>query len=161
LRNGLSSFYPSQRVNLSSQNQTKRGTIFPPDEPSRRRKEHTEHTGQALRTTGANNSAARGVRSEVRAVWRVAPLRRMGAAARGEWHRRLAFDVPGPGRRVLLLLLAHEHKLQPCRLTLRENPSLPCVKIFAVRFLSGARQRTSLPCVLYRAHDKEKTHGKP
>jgi hypothetical protein len=38
--------------------------------------------------------------------------------------------------------------------------SLPCVKIFAVRFLSGARQRASLPCVLYRAHGKQKAHGK-
>jgi hypothetical protein len=31
---------------------------------------------------------------------------------------------------------------------------------FVVRFLSGARQRTSLPCALYRAHGKDKTHRK-
>jgi hypothetical protein len=46
------------------------------------------------------------------------------------------------------------------RVSLRENRALPCVKMFAVRFLSGARQRASLPCVLYKAHDKENTHGK-
>jgi hypothetical protein len=34
------------------------------------------------------------------------------------------------------------------QLTLRENSLLPCVKIFAVRFSSGARQRDTLPCVL-------------
>jgi hypothetical protein len=44
--------------------------------------------------------------------------------------------------------------------TQRENPCLPCVKIFAVRFISGARQRACLPCVFYIAHDKEKTHAK-
>lgn len=32
--------------------------------------------------------------------------------------------------------------------SLRENMSLPCVKIFAVRFVSGARQRASSPCIL-------------
>jgi hypothetical protein len=37
---------------------------------------------------------------------------------------------------------------------------LPRVKTFAVRFISGARQKAYLPCVFYRAHDKEKTHGK-
>jgi hypothetical protein len=37
---------------------------------------------------------------------------------------------------------------------------LPCVKIFAVRFLSGARQKAYLPCVFSRPHGKEKTHGK-
>jgi hypothetical protein len=52
----------------------------------------------------------------------------------------------------------------------RENPCLPCVKIFAVRFISGAWQRACLPCVFYIAHGKknarlfavrlEKTHGK-
>jgi hypothetical protein len=45
-------------------------------------------------------------------------------------------------------------------ISLRENPCLPCVKIFAVLFLSGARQRAYLSCVFCRAHDKEKTHGK-
>jgi hypothetical protein len=43
-----------------------------------------------------------------------------------------------------------------CTVALRENTLLSCVKIFAVRFLSGTRQRASLPCVLYRAHGKEK-----
>jgi hypothetical protein len=42
----------------------------------------------------------------------------------------------------------------------RENPCLPCVKIFAVRFISGARQKACLPCVFYIAHGKEKTHAK-
>jgi hypothetical protein len=42
----------------------------------------------------------------------------------------------------------------------RENPCLPCVKIFAVRFISGARQRACLSCVFYIAHGKEKTHAK-
>jgi hypothetical protein len=37
---------------------------------------------------------------------------------------------------------------------------LSCVKLFAVRFISGARQRDWLPCVFYTAHGKEKTHGK-
>jgi hypothetical protein len=48
----------------------------------------------------------------------------------------------------------------PTSLPLRENLRLPCVKIFAVRFISGARQRASLPCVFYRTHGKEKTHDK-
>jgi hypothetical protein len=34
------------------------------------------------------------------------------------------------------------------------------VKIFAVRFLSGARQRGSLPCVFSIAHGKQKALGK-
>jgi hypothetical protein len=38
----------------------------------------------------------------------------------------------------------------------QENALLPCVKIFVVPFLSGTRQRASLPRVLYRAHGKEK-----
>jgi hypothetical protein len=46
------------------------------------------------------------------------------------------------------------------RETLRENRALPCVKNFAVRFLSGARQRASLSCVLDRTHGKQTTHGK-
>jgi hypothetical protein len=29
-----------------------------------------------------------------------------------------------------------------------------------VHFISGSRQRDWLPCVFYRAHGKEKTHGK-
>jgi hypothetical protein len=37
--------------------------------------------------------------------------------------------------------------------TQRENRALPCVKSFAVRFLSVARQRLSLPCVFPKAHD--------
>jgi hypothetical protein len=36
--------------------------------------------------------------------------------------------------------------------SLRENRALPCVKNFAVRFLSGARQRHSLRCVFPKAH---------
>jgi hypothetical protein len=44
--------------------------------------------------------------------------------------------------------------------SLQENLRLLCVKFFAVRFISDARQRDCLPCVFYRAHDKEKTHGK-
>jgi hypothetical protein len=44
--------------------------------------------------------------------------------------------------------------------SLRENIRLPCVKFFAVRFISGARKRDCLPCVFYKAHGKEKTHGK-
>jgi hypothetical protein len=43
-----------------------------------------------------------------------------------------------------------------CRIpyTLRENAPLPCVKMFAVRFLSGARQSLSLPRVFLKAHGK-------
>jgi hypothetical protein len=44
--------------------------------------------------------------------------------------------------------------------SLRENPSLPCVKIFAVRFLSGARQRGYLPCVFSIAHGEKKRSAK-
>jgi hypothetical protein len=44
--------------------------------------------------------------------------------------------------------------------SLQENQAFTCVKIFAVRFLSGKQQRASLLCVLYRAHGKGKTHGK-
>jgi hypothetical protein len=43
-----------------------------------------------------------------------------------------------------------------CMHALRENALLPCVKIFVVRFLSGTRQRASLPRILYRAQGKEK-----
>jgi hypothetical protein len=45
------------------------------------------------------------------------------------------------------------------QVSLRENSSLPCVKIFAVRFLSGAQQRGSLSCVSSIAQG-EKTFGK-
>jgi hypothetical protein len=41
-----------------------------------------------------------------------------------------------------------------------QNPPLPCVGIFAVRFISGAQQKDYLPCVCYKAHGKEKTHVK-
>jgi hypothetical protein len=39
---------------------------------------------------------------------------------------------------------------------LRENGRLPCVKMFAVRFSSGARQTSTLPCVFWKTHDKQK-----
>jgi hypothetical protein len=44
--------------------------------------------------------------------------------------------------------------------SLRENSLLSWVKIFVVPFPSGARQRDTLPYILCRTHDKEKTHGK-
>jgi hypothetical protein len=62
--------------------------------------------------------------------------------------------------RLVLALLQMSEVFRVSVCSLRENPSLSCVKIFAVRFLSGARQRASLPCVLYRAHGKQKAHGK-
>jgi hypothetical protein len=40
--------------------------------------------------------------------------------------------------------------------TLRENPHLPCVKMFAACFISGVRQIALLLCVFYRAHGNEK-----
>jgi hypothetical protein len=39
---------------------------------------------------------------------------------------------------------------------LRENGRLPCVKMFAVRFSSGARQTSTLPCVFRMTHGKQK-----
>jgi hypothetical protein len=41
-------------------------------------------------------------------------------------------------------------------LALRENGRLPCVKMFAVRFSSGARQTSFLPCVFRTTHVKQK-----
>jgi hypothetical protein len=35
-----------------------------------------------------------------------------------------------------------------------ENQRLPCVSIFAMRFISRAEQRACLSCVFYMAHDK-------
>jgi hypothetical protein len=42
------------------------------------------------------------------------------------------------------------------RLPLRENGRLPCVKMFAVRFSSGARQTSTLLCVFRMTHVKQK-----
>jgi hypothetical protein len=39
---------------------------------------------------------------------------------------------------------------------LRGNGRLPCVKMFAVRFSSGARQTSTLPCVFRMTHVKQK-----
>ena len=45
-------------------------------------------------------------------------------------------------------------------LTLPENLNLPCVSIFAVCFLSGTRQRATLPCATTKTPGLKKTHGK-
>ena len=44
--------------------------------------------------------------------------------------------------------------------TLQENPYLPCVSLFAVYFLSGTRQRATLPCATTKTPGLKKTHGK-
>ena len=43
--------------------------------------------------------------------------------------------------------------------TLPEIARMPCASLFAVCFLSGTRQKATLPCATVKTHDK-KTHGK-
>ena len=41
-----------------------------------------------------------------------------------------------------------------------KNPYLPCVLLFAVCFLSGTRQRATLPCATTKTPGLKNTHGK-
>jgi hypothetical protein len=59
------------------------------------------------------------------------------------------------------LLLGKQKILEPTpslgvSLSLSETPTLSCVRLFVVRILFCAQQRTSLPWAFYRAHGEEK-----
>jgi hypothetical protein len=72
-----------------------------------------------------------------------------------KWSLYLSFFVQAPPPHTPHTHTAisnHENEKQ----SLRENGRLPCVKMFAVRFSSGARQTSTLPCVFRMTHVKQK-----